>query len=151
MRVYKKKQRGLKMDEKEQNLEKNEEDKGENSSEEDKEEIKDKKAESEEEEKEAKEKSEDEIIKELQDEIEKLKVKDIILQMMTSLTSFGYQRLGLPKELNAGKKDLDQAKMAIDALSALFEVVKDDLDDQEKNAFETTVANLRMSFVAQKD
>ncbi len=141
------------MDEKEQNLEKNEEDKGENSSEEDKEEIKDKKAESEEEEKEAKEKSEDEIIKELQDEIEKLKVKDIILQMMTSLTSFGYQRLGLPKELNAGKKDLDQAKMAIDALSALFEVVKDDLDDQEKNenAFETTVANLRMSFVAQKD
>ncbi len=69
--------------------------------------------------------------------------------MMTSLTSFGYQKLGLPPDINKDKKDLKQARLAIDSIGALLDVVKDEISEQEREAFQSTLTNMRMKFVSE--
>jgi len=44
--------------------------------------------------------NQEELIKELQEEINKLATKDIIIQMMMSLSSLAYKKMGLPVEVN---------------------------------------------------
>ncbi|MBE3094761.1 MAG: hypothetical protein IMZ52_06985, partial [Actinobacteria bacterium] len=45
---------------------------------------------------EVKRREEEEMIKKLQEEIDKLTTKDIIVQMMMSLSSLAYKKMGIP-------------------------------------------------------
>jgi hypothetical protein len=92
-------------------------------------------------------KKQEEILKKLQEELEKLTVKDIVFQMMVSLSSLGYEKLGLPKDTNAAKKDIAQAKLAIDCLSAMIEACEKSLKPEELSSYKAAAANLKLSFV----
>lgn len=92
-------------------------------------------------------KKQEEILRQLKEELEKLTVKDIVFQMMVSLSSLGYEKLGLPKETNAAKKDIAQAKLAIDCLSALIEACEKSLKPEELSNYKAAAANLKLSFV----
>ncbi|MCL5985139.1 MAG: DUF1844 domain-containing protein [Actinobacteria bacterium] len=89
----------------------------------------------------------EEILRQLKEELEKLTVKDIVFQMMVSLSSLGYEKLGLPKETNAAKKDIVQAKLAIDCLSALIDVCEKSMKPEELSSYKAAAANLKISFV----
>ena len=76
-------------------------------------------------------KKEEEMIRQLQEEIDKLTTKDIISQMMMSLSSLAYKKMGIPAGVNDKYKDRQQAKMAVDGFDALLKVISEDLDETE--------------------
>jgi len=96
---------------------------------------------------EAKRKEEEEMIKKLQEEIDKLTTKDIIIQMMMSLSSLAYKRMGLPVGVNDKYKDKMQAKMAVDCFDALLKVISDEIGAEERENLKSSLSNLQINFV----
>ena len=92
-------------------------------------------------------KKEEEMLKQLQEEIDRLTTKDIITQMMMSLSSLAYKKMGIPAEANNKYKDKEQAKMAVDSFDALFKVLKDELSASEAENLQSSLANLQLNFV----
>jgi hypothetical protein len=92
-------------------------------------------------------KEEEELISKLQEEIDKLTTKDIIVQMMMSLSSLAYKKMGLPVGTNDRFKDKQQAKLAIDCFEALLKAVENDISAQEKENLHSSLSNLQINFV----
>ena len=91
--------------------------------------------------------SEEEMIKKLQEEIDKLTTRDIITQMMMSLSSLAYKKMGIPIGVNDKYKDKQQAKLAIDAFDALLKVLMDEISAGEKENLKSSLSNLQINFV----
>jgi len=91
--------------------------------------------------------SEEEMIKKLQEEIDKLTTKDIITQMMMSLSSFAYKKMGLPVGVNDKYKDRQQAKLAVDGFDALLKVIIDEVSAEERENLKSSLSNLQINFV----
>jgi hypothetical protein len=92
-------------------------------------------------------KKEEEMLKQLQEEIDRLTTKDIVTQMMMSLSSLAYKKMGIPIGVNDKYKDKEQAKMAVDGFDALFKVLKDELSAVEAENLQSSLANLQLNFV----
>lgn len=86
----------------------------------------------------------DELLKEVKDKLEKLSVKELVSVMATDLASVGFRKLD-PKQ-----KDLDQAKLAIDTLDALYKVLETHLTKEEKEVLRSALANLKMIYVKER-
>jgi len=91
--------------------------------------------------------SEEEMMKKLQEEIDKLTTKDIITQMMMSLSSFAYKKMGLPVGVNDKYKDRQQAKLAVDGFDALLKVIIDEVNAEERENLKSSLSNLQINFV----
>ena len=96
---------------------------------------------------ELKRKEEEEMIKKLQEEIDKLTTKDIIVQMMMSLSSLAYKKMGIPIGVNDRYKDKMQAKLAVDCFDALLKAVSDEVSGQENENLKSSLSNLQINFV----
>lgn len=92
-------------------------------------------------------KREEEMIRQLQEEIDKLASKDIIVQMMMSLSSLAYKKMGIPLGVNDKYKDKAQARMAIDSFDALLKVVTEEVSTDERENLKSSLANLQLNFV----
>ena len=110
-----------------------------------KEETERKKTEETEEEK--KKREQEEMIKKLQEEIDRLTTKDTVIQMMMSLSSLAYKKMGIPTGVNDKFKDKQQAKLAIDCFDALFKVVSNEVSASERENLQSSLSNLQMNFV----
>lgn len=88
--------------------------------------------------------SEDEqkIVDELQAELAKLKVSDLLLQTLYTVSSLGYHRL------SGETKDLEQAKLAIEALKALVPVLQGSVPEEAVRDFQQVVANMQLAYAA---
>lgn len=82
------------------------------------------------------------------DYLKQLDIANYIGEIFTTLSSLGYLKMGLP-ESNAGYRDLEDAKIAIDTFAALFETVRSDLTEERSKQLQTLLVNLQMSFVTQ--
>ncbi|MHB8779915.1 MAG: DUF1844 domain-containing protein [Candidatus Geothermincolia bacterium] len=82
----------------------------------------------------------------LREQMERVTVGDMVEQMMLTLASVGYQKMGIP-EVNAQFRDLAQARLAIDALAALLQAAEGKLDAAKLAPFQSTLANMRLNFV----
>jgi hypothetical protein len=58
--------------------------------------------------------SDDELLKQLEEELKTLEVSDVLVQTLYTVSSLGYRRL------SEEGRDLDQARLAIEALRALL-------------------------------
>lgn len=96
---------------------------------------------------EEKKKEEEELVKQLQEELDKLTTKDIIIQLMMSLSSLAYKKMGLPVGTNDKFRDKIQAKLAIDGFDALLKVLTDEVSAQERETLQSSLTNLQMNFV----
>lgn len=83
-----------------------------------------------------------ELIEELQAELSRLKVSDLLLQMMYTVSSLGYHRL------SGENKDLEQARLAIDALKALVSLLEGAVADDAVRDFNQVVANMQLAYAA---
>ena len=63
--------------------------------------------------------SQEELLRQLEAEFKQLKVGDVLVQTVFTVSSLGYRSLG------EEDRDLEQAKLAIDALRALVPAIKD--------------------------
>jgi hypothetical protein len=86
--------------------------------------------------------SEDEqkIVEELQAELAKLKVSDLLLQTLYTVSSLGYHRL------SGEAKDLEQAKLAIEALKALVPVLEGSIPEEALRDFQQVLANMQLAY-----
>jgi hypothetical protein len=84
--------------------------------------------------------SEEELLEQLEGELKKLKISDVLVQTVFTVSSLGYRRLG------EGDRDLEQARLAIEALRALLPVLKGAVPDQVTRDFEQMVANMQLAY-----
>jgi hypothetical protein len=83
---------------------------------------------------------EQKLIDELQAELAKLKVADLLLQTLYSVSSLGYHRL------TGETRDLEQAKLAIEALRALLPVLEGSVPEEALRDFGQVLANLQLAY-----
>jgi hypothetical protein len=84
--------------------------------------------------------AEEELLEQLQEELTKVKVADVLVQTVFTVSSLGYRSLG------EEQRDLGQARLAIEALRALVPVLKETVPDQVMNDFEQLVANMQLAY-----
>src|SRR5262245_56161921 len=73
--------------------------------------------------------SDEEIRAQLEDEIRKVRVEDVVLQSVVSILNLSARRIAKDDE-----RDLEQAKIGIEAARALVDLVKDDAQPQLRQA-----------------
>jgi hypothetical protein len=82
------------------------------------------------------------LIDELQAELAKLKVADLLLQTLYSVSSLAYHRLG------SEGRDLAQARLAIEALKALVPVLDGSVPAEALRDFNQVLANLQLAYAS---
>ena len=84
--------------------------------------------------------SEEQLLEELEATLKRLNVSDVLVQTVFTVSSLGYSRLG------GENRDLEQARLAIEALRALLPVLKGAVPDQATRDFEQMVANMQLAY-----
>ena len=84
--------------------------------------------------------SDDELLKQLEEELQTLKVSDLLFQTLYTVSSLGYRRLA------EQDRDLDQARLAIEALRALVPVLEGSASDELVRDFRQVTANLQLAY-----
>jgi hypothetical protein len=82
------------------------------------------------------------LIEELQSELAKLKVSDLLLQTLYSVSSLAYHRLG------EEGRDLEQARLAIEAVRVLVPVLEGAVPEEALRDFGQVLANLQLAYAA---
>ena len=84
--------------------------------------------------------SEEELLEQLEEDFAKLNVADVLVQTVFTVSSLGYRSLG------EEHRDLDQARLAIEALRALVPVMKDSLPAEVTRDLDQLVANMQLAY-----
>lgn len=84
--------------------------------------------------------SEEELRRRLEEELSKLRVQDVLLQSVVSLINLTSRRIAKQDE-----RDLDQARVGIDAIRALVDL----LDPQPAGQVRTALSELQMHYAKQ--
>ena len=74
--------------------------------------------------------------------LEQLKVADLLVHSLSTISSLAYHRLA------EEHRDLDQARLAIDSLRALVPVLKGSVPDELVRDFEQVTANLQLAYAS---
>src|SRR5207253_11151713 len=85
---------------------------------------------------------EQELIAELQAELSRLKVSDLLLQTVYTISSLGYHRL------SGENKDLEQAGLAIEALKALVPVLEGAVPAEAVRDFNQVLVNMQLAYAS---
>src|SRR5213593_1886707 len=84
--------------------------------------------------------SDAELLRQLEEELKKLKVSDLLVQTLYTVSSLGYRRL------SDEHRDLEQARLAIEALRALLPVLEDTVGEELIRDFKQVTANLQLAY-----
>jgi hypothetical protein len=90
---------------------------------------------------------EEKLLEQLEAELRRMDVGDYLAQLLITLSSLAFQRLGLTPDTTADR-DLDQARLAVDAFSAVLDVWAPTRPADEAAMFRSTLHQMRMAFVA---
>ena len=74
--------------------------------------------------------------------LQQLQVSDLLVQTLSTVSSLAYHRLG------EQHRDLEQVRLAIEALRALFPVVDGAVPPDLVSDFEQVTANLQLAYAA---
>jgi hypothetical protein len=88
-----------------------------------------------------------EAMRRFEEEIGRLTVIDHVLLMMQSLSSLAVDKLGVTPDA-VGRKDPEQARLAIDAFRALVGVLEGRRPAEEIAAHRSVLSQLQMAYVA---
>ena len=85
---------------------------------------------------------EQELVEQLQAELGKLKVSDLLLQTLYTVSSLGYHRM------SGEARDLEQARLSIEALRALLPVLQGAVPDEALRDFNQVLANMQLAYAS---
>ena len=85
------------------------------------------------------------LARELAEEIRRLKVEDVLVQTLVTVSLLGDRRLGLTDETR-DDRDLDQARLAIDTMRALTPVLERFIPAELVRDFNQSIANLQLAY-----
>jgi hypothetical protein len=83
------------------------------------------------------------LVEELQAELQRLKVSDLLLQTLYTVSSLGYHRL------SGEGKDLEQARLAIEALRALLPVLEGAVPEEATRDFRQVLTNMQLAYATE--
>jgi hypothetical protein len=78
----------------------------------------------------------------LEEELKRVKISDVLVQTLYTLSSLGYHKL------TGEHRDLPQARLAIESLRALLPVLKGEAPAEVVRDFEQVVANMQLAYAA---
>jgi hypothetical protein len=81
-----------------------------------------------------------ELLDQVEEQLRKLKVSDLIVQTLYTISSLGYRKL------SDEDRDLEQAKLAIESLRALVPVIEGTVADDVIRDFRQVTANLQLAY-----
>jgi hypothetical protein len=81
-----------------------------------------------------------ELLAQLEAELKKLTVTDLLVQTAVSISTLGFRKLG------EEGRDLDQARLAIEALRALVPVLEQAVSSDGVRDLNQTVASLQLAY-----
>ena len=84
--------------------------------------------------------TDEELMKQLEEELKKLKVSDLLVQTLYTVSSLAYRKL------SEEDRDLDQARLAIEALRALVPVLEGTVGDEVLRDFKQVTSNLQLAY-----
>jgi len=84
--------------------------------------------------------SDEQLLQQLEEELKKLKVSDLIVQTLYTVSSLGYRKL------SEEDRDLDEARLAIETLSALLPVLEGKVADELVRDFKQVTSNLQLAY-----
>jgi predicted nucleic acid-binding protein len=84
--------------------------------------------------------SDEELVQQLEEELKKLKVADLLVQTLYTVSSLGYRKL------SEQERDLDQARLAIEALRVLLPVLEGAVSEQLVRDFKQVTSNLQLAY-----
>jgi hypothetical protein len=87
----------------------------------------------------------EQLSEELAEELRKLKVEDVLIQTLITVSSIGYRRLGLTPETK-DDRDLEQTSLAIETMQALTPVLGHIVPAELIRDFNQSVANLKLAY-----
>jgi hypothetical protein len=81
-----------------------------------------------------------------------LRAQDLARWCVTLLATSAWQAMGLIPDpaTHRVERNLDDARLAIDAAAALLQTLRSRLSDAEQREFDTLLTNLRLNFVEQQ-
>jgi hypothetical protein len=86
-----------------------------------------------------------ELAERLAEELRRLKVEDILVNTLMTVSSIGYRRLGLTEDTK-DDRDLEQARLAIETMQALTPILEQVLPAELVRDFGQSVANLQLAY-----
>jgi hypothetical protein len=86
--------------------------------------------------------AEQELVAQLQAELKRLKVSDLLLQTLYTVSSLGYHRI------SGEDQDLEQARLAIEALRALLPVLEGAVPPEALSDFNQVVVNMQLAYAS---
>jgi hypothetical protein len=87
-----------------------------------------------------------EFLQRLQEQMQELSVHDHLVGVLQTLSSLAFQYLGVTRE-TAGRRDLDQSRLAIDAFRALTDVLAPVRPPDEVALYRSTLSQMQLAFV----
>ena len=82
----------------------------------------------------------EELLKQVEEELKRLKVADLLVQTLYTVSSLGYGNLSVED------RDLEQAHLAIEALRALLPVLDGAVAEDVVRDFRQVTANLQLAY-----
>ena len=82
----------------------------------------------------------EEMLRKLEEELKRVKVSDLLVQTLYTVSSLGYSRL------TEENKDLEQAKLAIEAMRALTPVLAGTVPEEVVRDFNQVTANMQLAY-----
>ena len=84
----------------------------------------------------------EELLRKVEEQLRDLKVSDVLLQTLYTTSSLGWHKL------SSADRDMDEAKLAIEALKALLPVLADTMPAEVKRDLEQMVANMQLAYAS---
>jgi hypothetical protein len=84
--------------------------------------------------------NDEQLLQQLEEELKKLKVADLLVQTLYTVSSLAYRKL------SEDDRDLDQARLAIEALRALLPVLEGAVGDEVLRDFKQVTSNLQLAY-----
>ena len=84
--------------------------------------------------------SDEQLLRQLEEELKSLRVDELLVQTLYTISSLGYRKLA------EGDRDLDQARLAIEALRALLPVLEGTVPDELVRDFKQVTSNLQLAY-----
>jgi hypothetical protein len=86
------------------------------------------------------ERSDEELLRELEEQLKQLRVSDLLVQTLYTVSSLAYRKL------SEDDRDLDQARLAIEALRALLPVLEGSVGEDVLRDFKQVTSNLQLAY-----
>ncbi|MHB8636174.1 MAG: DUF1844 domain-containing protein [Fimbriimonadaceae bacterium] len=83
---------------------------------------------------------------------EPISVFAVLATMVDQMAAIAWQKLGLQHDFITGKlePDIEQARIAIDAVAKLVDLLEPECDEADKRQLQSLVRDLRLNFVAKQ-